>query len=109
MYNYFISASADFSPVGANAAIVIFTVGGPTTVCSQFTITNDQELEGDQDFAVQITGISSMAPFAMIGTLSTTTVVITDDECKDRSPLVPTYIIIGGINFVLISTSFNIY
>ena len=97
---HFISVNADFSPVGANIATVTFSVGGSTTACSQFTITNDQELEGDHDFAVEITGINSMAPFAMIGTLSTTTVVITDDESKDRSPLLPTHI--DGINFVLI-------
>ena len=60
----------------------MFSVGGPTINCFDFNITDDEELEGDHDFTVEITGISSMPPHAMIGSPNITVVTITDNEGK---------------------------
>ena len=73
-------ADADFSPLGFTP--FIFSVGGPTTNCIDFNITDDEELEGDHDFTVEITDISSMPPHAMIGSRNITVVTITDNEGK---------------------------
>ena len=68
------------SPVPAT---VVFPVGGPPpAMCSTFTIQPDTELEGDHDFTVEITGISSGLPHATINAASTTTVTITDDDSE---------------------------
>ena len=82
--NCFISfsclAGADFNPLGSTS--FIFSVGGPTTNCIDFNITDDEELEGDHDFTVEITDINSMAPHATISSFSITVVSITDNEGK---------------------------
>ena len=72
------SAVGDFSPFGS--AIATFSVGGPTTNCIDFNITDDEELEGDHDFTVEITDISSIPPHAIIGSSSINVVTITDNE-----------------------------
>ena len=74
----FPSAIQDFSSFGS--VITTFSVGGPTTNCIDFNITDDEELEGDHDFTVEITDISSMTPHAMIGSSNITVVTITDNE-----------------------------
>ena len=74
------SAVGDFNPFGS--VITTFSVGGPTTNCIDFNITDDEELEGNHNFTVEITDISSMPPHAIIGTLNTTVVTITDNESK---------------------------
>ena len=73
-------AGADFRPLGLIP--LKFSVGLPTTNCIDFNITDDAELEGDHDFTVEITDISSMPPHAMIGSTTMTIVTITDNEGK---------------------------
>ena len=73
-------AGADFNPLGSTS--FIFSVGGLTTNCIDFNITDDEELEGDHDFTVEITDISSMPPHAMISSSSINVVTITDNEGK---------------------------
>ena len=84
--NCFISfsclAGADFNPLGSTS--FIFSVGGPTTNCIDFNIIDDEELEGDHDFTVEITDISSMSPHATISSFSITVVTITDNEGKNN-------------------------
>ena len=59
---------------------VVFPVGDPSTECFNVTIIDDNELEGNHDFTVEIMGISSGSPHAMIDAASTTTITITDDD-----------------------------
>jgi len=59
---------------------VVFPVGVASTACFYVTIVDDNELEGDHDFTVEITGISSGSPHAMVDAASTTTITITDDD-----------------------------
>ena len=49
------------------------------TSCTHITIINDTELEGDHDFYIEISNISSLSN-ASIGTPSVATVTIHDDE-----------------------------
>ena len=56
---------------------VVFPVGAPATQCATFEILDDSALEGPHDFEIEITGAG---PFAAIGTPSTTTITIDDNE-----------------------------
>ena len=76
---YLAAEPEDFTPL--DPAAIVFPVGGtPTTVCSTFTIQLDAEVEGDEDFTVEIVRISSGSPHAMIDDASTTTITIIDDD-----------------------------
>ena len=82
MFLYPAAEPEDFiSPVPAT--VVFPEDGTSSTVCSNFIIQTDTELEGDHDFTVAIMDISPGSPHAMIDAASsTTTVIITDDESK---------------------------
>ena len=66
---------------GSEFEIVFSPTNGDQTQCSDITITDDLELEGDHSFTVTITGAGSM-PHARITTPSVTTVNIEDDESE---------------------------
>ena len=60
--------------------IASFPAGPPSdSECVTYTILDDNELEGDHHFVVHIDGVPSNVT---IGTPSTTTVIITDDDCE---------------------------
>ena len=80
LFIFSLSDVGDFSSLALS--ITTFSVGGPTTNCIDFNITDNKELEGDHDFTVEITDISSMAPHAMFGLPNITVVTITDNEGK---------------------------
>ena len=83
---YYISAAEgtagsndDFTP--STPFEITFAVGSPDTSCVNVAIVDDNVLEGDHDFSVEITNVG---PSAMIGTPDSTVVTITDDESKSR-------------------------
>ena len=78
LFIFFYLAGADFQPVGLQ--FIVFSVGAPSIECVDFDITDDAVFEDDQDFTVELVGISSMAPHAMIGTPITTIVTIIDGK-----------------------------
>ena len=63
---------------------VVFPAGGTdSTLCSNVVIINDNALEDEHEFTVEIESISSGSPHAVIDVASTTTTVtIEDDEGK---------------------------
>ena len=58
---------------------MVFPVGSPSQVCANVTIVDDDDLEGDHNFAVFI---SDPGSFAMTGTPQTTVITISDNESK---------------------------
>lgn len=60
----------------------MFPIGHPTsTYCKDIPITSDADLEDDHEFSVTITAAGS-DPHATIGTRTTITITILDDESK---------------------------
>ena len=81
---FFIKSTAspeDYTP--PSPTTLVFSVGGTdSTLCTTVEIINDNELESDHEFTVEITDISPGSPHAIIGDPSATIVTIEDDEGK---------------------------
>ena len=69
------TASDDFAV--PSPFTVVFTTGPNNTACVNISIVNDNETEGDHQFAVEILDAGA---FALIEDPSVITVVIKDDE-----------------------------
>ena len=69
------AASDDF--VVPSPFTVVFKAGPNNTACVNISIVNDNDIEGDHQFAVEIVDAGE---FALIGDPSVITVVIKDDE-----------------------------
>ena len=69
----------DFTP--STPFTITFAVGAPASSCVDVAIVDDNVLEGNHDFSVDIDDVGTSA---MIGTLDTTVITITDDESKSR-------------------------
>lgn len=69
------TASDDFTV--PSPFTVVFTAGPNNTACGNISIVNDNEVEGDHQFAVEIVDVGE---FASIEDPSLITVVIKDDE-----------------------------
>ena len=85
LFYYFSAAegvtNTDFTPPAPFD--ITFAVGAPDTSCVNVMIVDDNVLEGDYDFSVDIDDVGTSA---MIGTPDATVITITDDESKSEWP-----------------------
>ena len=83
---HFLLGTADAQTLGT-VSTVMFAMGNSGTInqCRAFTVTDDNILEGNEDFTVQITGATpgvASATTTVDGASSTTVVTITDNDSK---------------------------
>ena len=71
-------AAVDIQQLGFH--VITFSIRVPSIGCVDFNITDDSEFEGEHDFTIEITNISSMAPHAVIGSPNKTIVTIVDSK-----------------------------
>ena len=85
LFHYFSAAEGatndDFTP--PNPFTITFAVGVPDTSRINVMVVDDNVLEGDHDFSVDI---DDVGPSAIIGTPDATVITITDDESKSEWP-----------------------
>ena len=83
--SHFLLGTADAQTLGT-VSTVMFAVGSSGTInqCRAFTVTDDNILEGNEDFTVQITGATPGVASATttLSTSSITVVTITDNDSK---------------------------
>ena len=72
MFNFFLTAPFDYTSVDADVVIP----AGETEICVSINITDDNALEGDQDYLLVV---SSTDPGVILGNF-VTSVIITDND-----------------------------
>ena len=69
--------SVDFNP--SPVTVVSFTMSSSDTQCIDITIVNDNVVEPEEDFTVELSPIS---PFVDIGTTSSAVITLTDGDSE---------------------------